>query len=277
MPCSVNARGLVMHGTITLTHYPFRILLVWSKQWQSAPGAKVLLVQHCEVAGVVVPDMHSDINIMWIQPCKQDHSHHDNSWCSENGTRGIMYMIKDGTMGHCAHLFDVHFNSYATLPKMHRLKYLQMAPGPWKPQLFSPQMVINAARDSRPPFQFDNKQCLAVSIPFWSALPWIRIRMCIQVYLLLLLYYIIIGLPLQLWTEYLSQIFDGADVYHKFVPYDSHPADVLETVSNITSTVFVTATDWTTLLHFVYIQIVTMSFAFTSGEVSIHSHWCLLM
>ena len=84
-----------------------------------------------------------------------------------------------------------------------------------------------------------------MSIPFRSALLWIRIRMCIQVYLLLLLYYIILGLPLQFWTEYLSQIYDGAGagVYHKFVPYDSHPADVLETVSNITSTVFVTATD----------------------------------
>ena len=31
-------------------------------------------------------------------------------------------MIKDGTMGHCAHSFDIHFNSYATLPKNAQIK-----------------------------------------------------------------------------------------------------------------------------------------------------------
>ena len=38
-----------------------------------------------------------------------------------------------GTMGHCARLFDIHFNSFA----IHPSKYSQMAPEPQKSQKFS--------------------------------------------------------------------------------------------------------------------------------------------
>ena len=60
---SVNAgwSGNAWYNNINTLDFP-RILLAWSKQWQSAPGAKVLSAQYCKAVGVVVPGMNSTYN-----------------------------------------------------------------------------------------------------------------------------------------------------------------------------------------------------------------------
>ncbi len=59
-----------------------------------------------------------------------------------NNKVSVIFGPTDAAMGHCAHSFDVHFNSYATPAHKYRgSKYSRMAPGPRKPWKFSLRII----------------------------------------------------------------------------------------------------------------------------------------